>query len=186
MAYKDISATEARGMWSPPNGASPQMIPDYWISNPEESARTDLPDKTDAELVSLGWKKVDMPSYSTYGVAYFNNTYSWNESTRTYDATELDRDQKLGRMDYDIFWEAFQDSDVYATIKTASSTSLLTNTLFTEFNSIFEDAKRGRVRDSKIQTSINELFGSVSLTTEERDELQTLFDSTGMSSVYTI
>ena len=60
-------------MWSPPNGAAPQMLPDFWKDNPEDTLRTDLPDKTDDELVALGWKKVDMPSYATNGAAFFIN-----------------------------------------------------------------------------------------------------------------
>ena len=45
----------------PPNGAAPQMIPDRWRDSPEDELRFDLPDKTDDELVALGWKKVDFP-----------------------------------------------------------------------------------------------------------------------------
>ena len=53
MAYTDFAATEARGMWSPPNGAAPQMLPDLWRDNPGDAVRTDIPDKTDDELVAM-------------------------------------------------------------------------------------------------------------------------------------
>jgi hypothetical protein len=36
MALNDIHATEKRGMWSPPNGAHPQQIPDRWRNYPGE------------------------------------------------------------------------------------------------------------------------------------------------------
>ena len=70
MAYADFDATDARGMWSPPNGAAPQMLPDSWKDNPEDEYRTDLPDLTDDELNALGWLKVDVPSYALNGAAF--------------------------------------------------------------------------------------------------------------------
>ena len=74
MAYTDFAATEARGMWSPPNGAAPQMLPDQWKNNPGDELRYDLPDKTDDELVALGWVKVDIPTYDTHGPNIYKNT----------------------------------------------------------------------------------------------------------------
>ena len=74
--------------------AAPQMIPDRWRDSPEDELRFDLPDKTDDELVALGWKKVDFPSYAAIGSTFFNNRYDWNSSTRTFDATELEDYEK--------------------------------------------------------------------------------------------
>ena len=66
----EIPDTMARGMWSPPNGATPQMLPIFGKIIPDGELRTDLPDKTDDELVALGWKKVDEPSYATLGANF--------------------------------------------------------------------------------------------------------------------
>ena len=186
MAYTDFAATEARGMWSPPNGAAPQMLPDQWKDNPEDTLRTDLPDKTDDELVALGWLKVDMPSYETLGAAIFSNSYEWNSSTRTYDATELEDYQKERGVEYDKFWTDLLDTDVYATMKTAASTALAANTLLTEFIALLDDAKRGYANTTKMQASITGILAGITFSADELAELQTLFDSTGMSAVYTL
>ena len=186
MAYTDFAATEARGMWSPPNGAAPQMLPDRWKDNPEDAIRTDLPDKTDDELVALGWKKVGHPSYETNGAAFFSNRYEWNSETRAYVATELGDEQKEQGVQYDMFWFYLLDTDVYATMKTAASTSLAANTLLTEFIALLDDAKRGFWNISKMQASITGILAGITFSADELAELQTLFDSTGMSAVYTL
>ena len=55
----------AARVWSPPlMEPLPQMLPDQWKDNPEDTLSTDLPDKTDDELVALGWKKVDILRYT--------------------------------------------------------------------------------------------------------------------------
>ena len=186
MPYADIDATQARGMWSPPNKAAPQMLPDRWRNNPGDAIVTDLPNKTDDELVALGWLKVDMPSYATKGAAFFSNLYNWNSSTRTYDTTELDELEKHQRVDYQNFWNLLLDTDVYVTMKTASSTALAANTLLTEFIALLDDAKRGNANITKIQTSITGILAGITFSADELAELRTLFDSTGMSSIYTL
>ena len=186
MAYADIDATMARGMWSPPNGAAPQMLPDQWKDNPEDALRYDLPDKTDDELVALGWKKVDMPSYTTNGAAFFSNRYEWNSETRAYVATELGEVEKLNNVEYYTFWTNLLDTDVYTTMKTAASSALAANTLLTEFIALLDDAKRGFWNTTKIQASITGILAGITFSTDELAELQTLFDSTGMSAVYTL
>ena len=186
MAYTDFAATEARGMWSPPNGAAPQMLPDQWKDNPEDELRYDLPDKTDDELVALGWKKVDMPSYTINGAAFFSNSYAWNSETRVHDATELENFEKELNVQYDKFWRDLLDADVYTTMKTAASSALPANTLLTEFIALLDDAKRGVANTTKMQASITGILAGITFSTDELAELQTLFDSTGMSAIYTL
>ena len=186
MAYADIDATMARGMWSPPNGAAPQMLPDKWKDNPEDELRYDLPDKTDDELVALGWLKVDDPSYETHGVAFFTNSYEWNSETRVYDATQLEDYEKEQRVEYDKFWTDLLDTNAYAAMKTAASSALAVNTQLTEFIALLDDAKRGRANITKIQASINGILVGITFSADELAELQTLFNSSGMSAVYTL
>jgi len=186
MAYTDIAATEARGMWSPPNGAAPQMLPDQWKDNPEDALRYDLPDKTDDELVALGWKKMDTPSYSVFGAAFFSNSYEWNSETRVYDATELQDFEKEQMVNYKEFWTNLLDTTVYGTMKTAASTALAANTLLTEFIALLDDAKRDDANTTKMQASITAILAGITFSADELAELQTLFDSTGMSAVYTL
>ena len=132
MSYVDFTATEARGMYSPPNGNDPQMLPDLWRSAPGEPVRTDLPELTDVELNALGWKgPIAMPPASNPGTSYFTHSYLWNNETREYDATELDEYEKRRRVNYQQFWDLLLDTGAYTTIKSVSAQSLQANTLAT-------------------------------------------------------
>jgi hypothetical protein len=71
-------------------------------------------------------------------------------------------------------------------MKTASSTALAANTLLTEFIALLDDAKRGNANITKIQTSITGILAGITFSADELAELRTLFDSTGMSSIYTL
>jgi len=187
MAYRDFDATTARGMWSPPNGAAPQMLPDQWKDDPNSDAlRYDLPELSDAQLLELGWVKVNMPSYESKGAEFFKNSYEWNSSTRSYDATELDDFEKIEAVSYLYFWNELLETDVYATMKTAASTSLAANTMLTEFIALLDDAKNKNPNSKKIQESITGILAGITFTTEEIAELQVVFDSTGMSNIYTL
>ena len=185
MAYADIFATEARGMWSPPNGAAPQMLPDKWKDNPEDELRYDLPDKTDDELAALGWLKVEMPSYETEGVSIFLKQYTWNTSSRSFVTEDLDDYSKSLSVDYDMFWTKLVASSVYSTLKTAASTALSANMMLTEFIALLGDAKRGLPNTTAIQASITAILAGITLTAEETTELEEVFNSTGMVAVYT-
>jgi hypothetical protein len=60
------------------------------------------------------------------------------------------------------------------------------NVSYTEFIALLDDAKRGHANVSKLQTVISEILAGVTFSTDELSELQTLFDSTGMSGVYNL
>ena len=186
MAYADFDATDARGMWSPPNKSAPQMLPDLWKDNPEDEYRTDLPDLTDDELNALVWLKVDVPSYALNGAAFFSHEYQWNSSTRSFDAVELEDYEKEEKVEYEKFWNDLLDTDVYTTMKTAASTTLAANTLLTEFIALLDEAKNQTANPPKMQASISGILAGITFSADELAELQTLFDSTGMSAVYTL
>ena len=78
------------------------------------------------------------------------------------------------------------NSGAYTTLKTAASTTLSANVLYTEFISLMDDAKRSIADTTKIQTSITEILAGVTFSTDELPELQTIFNDTGMSYVYTL
>tara|TARA_B100000073_G_scaffold103690_1_gene82928 strand:+ start:1661 stop:2212 length:552 start_codon:yes stop_codon:yes gene_type:complete len=182
MALNDIHATEKRGMWSPPNGAHPQQIPDRWRNYPGEPLIFDLPDRTDDELRSMGWKG----PFQTPTVNYFTHYHQWNEETREFEIIELDISEKKNRVDYQDFCNKFFDTNVYTTLKRAASTTLSVNVSYTEFIALLDDAKRGHANVSKLQAVISEILAGVTFSTDELSELQTLFDSTGMSGVYNL
>ena len=187
MAYVDIFATEARGMFSPPNGNDPQTIPDLWRPSPGEEIRTDLPDFTNAELNAIDWKgPIAMPPASNPGTSHFTHDYQWNNETREYDATEAPEYEKKRRIQYQKFWDLLLDTGAYTTIKTTSTQSLQANTLATEFIALMSDAKRGQANIIKIQQILTEIVSGIAFTTEELAEIQTAFTQSGMSAIYTL
>lgn len=185
MPYADIVATEARGMWSPPNGEAPQMLPDVWRNNPGEELRTDIPELTDEQLNVLDWKgPIQMPPLP--GTSNFTHSCEWNKETREYVATELEDFEKRNRVQYQMFWNLLLDTDFYVTMKTASSTALAANTLFTEFIALLDDAKRGNANTTKVQASITAILAGITFSADELAGLQVVFTNSGMSAVYTL
>jgi hypothetical protein len=198
MAYVDFAATEARGMYSPPNGNDPQGLPDYWREVIGGPIRTDLPDLTDAELNALGWKgPIVMPT----NLGHFTHDYKWNKETREYDATEISEYEKQRRVQYQQFWDLLingvplldengelvkTDGIAFKKIKTAASQSLPANTLATEFIALMSDAKNSHANITKIQEVLLEIVENITFTTEELAEIQEAFTQSGMFAVYTL
>jgi len=181
----DIFQIEARGMFSPPNGNHPQIIPDRWRENPGDEIRTDLPELTDEELNALGWKgPIQMPPMP--GTNHYTHNYEWNTETREFDVTELDEIEKRNRVSYQKFWDDLIETSAYSTIKATASQSLAVNTITTEFIAFISDAKSGNANVEKIQESLLEILSTISFTTEELAEIQQAFTESGMFAVYTL
>jgi|DEB0MinimDraft_10_1074344.scaffolds.fasta_scaffold09321_6 hypothetical protein len=181
----EIFQIEARGMFSPPNGNHPQIIPDRWRENPGDEIRTDLPELTDEELNALGWKgPIQMPP--TPGTSYYTHNYEWNIETREFDVTEVDELEKARRVNYKEFWNILLTTSVYQRIKSEAKLSLEVNVFETEFISLLGDAKQGNANVEKIQESLTEMVTSISFTAEELAELQQVFITSGMFAVYSL
>ena len=137
------TATEQRGMYSPPNGNHPQTLPDLWRDG-DDIVRDDLPSLTDEQLNDLGWKgPIQMPPLS--GTSFFTHTYEWNSETREWASFELSTLDKEKNVEYEKFWDLFIDTDFYNKLKTTASTKLATNVLYTEFIALLDDAGYIRV-----------------------------------------
>lgn len=181
----DIFQIEARGMFSPPNGNAPQIIPDRWRENPGDEIKTDLPELTNEELNALGWKgPIQMPP--TPGTSYYTHNYEWNTETREFDATELDEFQKRDRVDYQQFWDELIQTSAYLTIKASASQSLGVNTVATEFIALISDAKNSHANVEKIQEVLLDIMTNISFTAEELEEIESVFNESGMFAVYTL
>jgi hypothetical protein len=179
----NIYQIESRGMYSPPNGNHPQALPDLW----EEGGiiRTDLPELTDEVLNSIGWKgPIQMPPLP--GTSYYTHDYQWNKETREYDAIEVSEYDKQKRVDYQKFWDTLLRTSTYSTIKVASTQSLQTNTIVTEFIALITDAKRGQANIEKLQQSFIDIISNISFTSEEFSEIQEIFMQSGMFAIYTL
>ena len=185
MAYENILGTEDRGMYSPPDGGAPQILPDYWRNSPEEEPRTDLPNLTDEELNALGWKgPIQMPPLEN--TSSYTHEYEWNEEIREYTAIELDEFEKLRRIDYGQFWELLLYTNAYSLIKLEAENSLKINTLTTEFIALISDAKNGRANVEKIQESLTEIIANIPFTQENLQEIQGILTVSGMIYTYSI
>jgi len=181
----NIFQIEARGMFSPPNGNHPQMIPDRWRDNPGDEIRTDLPELTDEELNALGWKgPIQMPP--TPGTSFYTHSYEWNTETREFDATELDEFEKKNRVNYQKFWDELIQTTAYSTIKASASQSLAVNTVATEFIALISDAKNSNANVEKIQEVLLDIMSNISFTDEELEEIETVFVESGMFAIYTL
>ena len=77
--------------------------------------------------------------------------------------------------DYIGFSDALLASTTYGVIRTTAKTSLAVNVVATELLALLGDAKNGRVIQTAIQASLDELDLEVPLTQANRDELNTLF-----------
>ena len=167
--------------YSSPDKGYPQELPDRW-KFADGTVRTDLKTLSDDELNAIGWVKVDIPTEASY----FTHKNEWNADTRSFVYTELDTIEKEREVNYMGFWDGLLDTTVYQTIKTAASTTLAANVLLTEFVALLDDAKRGYPKPIKIQASITAILAAITLSSDELAELTTLFDFTGMSSIYTL
>ena len=180
----DIFQIESRGMFSPPNGNHPQMIPDRWRENPGDEIRTDLPELTDEELNAVGWKgPIQMPP--TPGTSFYTHKYEWNTETREFDAIELDEFEKKNGVNYQKFWDELIQTSAYLTIKSSASQSLIVNTVATEFIALISDAKNSHANVEKIQGVLLDIM-NIPFTSEELEEIESAFNESGMSAVYTL
>ena len=176
----DIFQIEARGLFSPPNGAEPQLIPDYWRESPDSEVRTDLPTLSDTELNNLGWKgPIEYPDFHIYDRI-------WNTQTREWDLIELEQYEKEKRVNYQKFWNQLITTGAYTTIKTLAKQSLEVNTIATEFIALLSDAKNGNANVAKIQEVLFEIIENIPFTAEELQEIQSAFTAGGLYSVYTL
>lgn len=181
----DISNIELRGMFSPPNKKEPQLIPDYWKETPTSLPVTNLPDLTDEELNSLGWKgPIQTPPLP--GTSYLTHKFIWNQSTREYEAIELSDYEKRLSVNYQYFWDKLLDSLAYAKIKSESVQSLATNTIVTEFIALISDAKQGKPNVEKIQSSLLEILSAISFTDDELSEINLILTESNMLSIYSL
>lgn len=179
----DFSQRESRGLFSPPNGSEPQIIPDYWRETPNSPTVTNLPYLTDEELNSLGWKG---PFFNNFSYNINTHKVVWDKESREYRMVELDITQKVKLINYLKFWNSLLDSFAYLRLKDLSKTSLEVNTTLTEFAVLLSDAKNGHPNVPKIQDSILDLLDVANFTEQELISINNIFVESGMNSIYVL
>jgi hypothetical protein len=173
-----------RGQYSPPTKNHPQQLPDYWKFE-DGTIRTDLPELSDDELAELGWHgPIQMPPFE--GTSYFTHSYEWNSETLSFDAVDLQEEEKRKMVRYQKFWDDLINTTAYKKIKTISSQSLLANTIATEFIALLTDAKNNHANVEKIQEVLLEIVENIPFSQEELGEIEKIFIDSGMYAVYTL
>jgi hypothetical protein len=86
--------------------------------------------------------------------------------------------------DYFAFWNALLVSDVYASIRTQSMSSLPINTLATEFISLIGDAKIGRPNEPALQYSMSAIFTNGAFTETNIEEFNNLLKMGNLDGIY--
>lgn len=161
----------------------PEVLPHrVRLSNGE--TRTHLYKLSDDDLSSLGFSgPFYIPEYDSD-----TQTYFWNGSS--YEVRELSIDEinfnKMQKFSYVKFWDNFIESNLYNKFRLASFQEIKLNVFFTEFISLFSDAKAGVSNQEKIQKYINILFLVFPINQEDRDELTQLLKVGNLDLIYLI
>lgn len=87
---------------------------------------------------------------------------------------------------YNGFWNALIQTPLYNKLRLASSQDLGANTFCTELIALFSDAKTGNANVPVIQLYFTILFFIFTFTEQELQDIQTLFESYNMLTVYTL
>jgi hypothetical protein len=150
---------------------------------------------TDTELEELGFYPIELPE-GLYKIKnwegkyppeeYWTHSYTWYRPTMEFIVEEKSLEQKISQIDYNKFWDFFNETSAYNRIREQSMTSLPVNTVATELIALFSDAKSGKVKIEKIQNCLDFIFGNIVFTEEELLEIQEIFVGTGMHYQYTI
>lgn len=172
-------------LYSPPTGNYPQELPDRWKFE-DGTVRTDLQTLTDSELEALNWYgPITMPE-DIPNTSRFTHDYTWNPDTLSFDVEEIDQIEMQKRVEYGLFWSLLLETNAYSTIKSEASTSLLINTVVTEFIALLTDAKYGNPSVPGIQQALNNILTNVQLNSEEFAEIEKAFIQSGMFAIYTL
>ena len=86
--------------------------------------------------------------------------------------------------DYLAFWDALMGSTIYASIREQSFTSLMMNTLGTEFIALMGDAKAGRPNEAAIQQVMGAILQVGTFTEQHLSELQTALEAGHLEGIY--
>lgn len=88
--------------------------------------------------------------------------------------------------DYRGFYAGLLVSNVFQVIRTQAATNLEVNMNYTDFIAALADAKVGLCINAAFQSCIDLLVPSLTLTQEEYDELEALYQNFGLSNKHTI
>ena len=86
--------------------------------------------------------------------------------------------------DYLAFWDALMGSTIYASIREQSFTSLMMNTLGTEFIALMGDAKAGRPNEAAIQQVMGAILQVGTFTEQHLSELQAALELSHLDGIY--
>jgi len=164
-------------------GKSPEVLP-FRIRLDSGETKTNLNAFSDEKLSFFGFSG---PFYIP-DVNEETQTYFWNGSSyEVRDLTENEiREYKERNIDYNKFWENFIESNLYNKIRSASLENNVLSIAFSEFISLFSDARLGTIKVEKIQKYINILFLVLPINSDDSEELSNCLKIGNLDVVYLV
>lgn len=166
----------------------PYFIDKLFEENPNTSFPASLPHSVLSDYDIYEVTENEKPNYNSLTQTIYKGTpYILNGSwVVDWLIRNLTTEELYGKINYNEFWNALIQNPIYQTIKQQASQSLPINVICTEFISLMSEAKMGLANPILIQTSMNELINSLTLTNTERNSLITLLENGNMNLVYSV
>jgi hypothetical protein len=169
-------------------GETPKVLPQR-IRLENGETRTSLNELSKEDLEDLGF--IGPIEMSNLSVDENTERIDWNGNeyiVRQLNEVELYqiRVNQIKNIDYVGFWNDLIETKFYKKIRALSANSLSINTICTEINGVFNDAKSGHINQDKIQKYINIIFLSIEFTTEEKEEIFSVIEKNKLDLVYII
>ena len=157
------------------------------------STRTSLNQLTPFDLLSLGFTgPYTQPSYNSSTEKVIWSSDDLQDQIVALSQQELDAlaaqelQNRINSISYLGFWNALIQNPIYNKLRLAAAQDLSANTFCTELIALFSDAKNGNPNTQVIQHYLNILFFVFDFTEQEREEIETLMNTSNMSALYTL
>lgn len=140
-------------------------------------------------ILSSGWISRTLDNGSMQQLPPVDNgTGAWAEYQAWLDAghTPEQESEPQPGVDYRAFWKALLQAGVYGAIRQQAASSLLMNTIVTEFIALLADAKNGYPEEAALQAAITAILQTGTFGEAELAELQAAMSAGRLDQVYTL
>lgn len=172
-------------------GKEPEELP-HRIRLDDGLTKTSLSELSSEELAGLGFISVTKPEYDSE-----TQKIVWNSSAVEYQVESLSEselnlqqrlsfDKKLSGINSNLFWKRFFGSSSYIKLSDSAQSSTAKKDLLEKIRSVFSNASAGEANYVEVNNCINLLFYAINLTDNEKEEIQSYVDESGLDCVVTI
>lgn len=171
-------------------GQNPEELP-HRIRLDDGTTRTSLQELNLKELNSLGFVgPIIKPNFDkdTQKLEWNGDEYEVIQLSEieVYSIEAERRLEILKRIDYNVFWNLFENSKIYKKLNTLSLQSVSLNSIYSKLITLLLTAKSGSSDPVKIQHYINSLFLNCEFTLDEVEEFKSILDATNLNILYTL